>query len=235
MLAQHPSESIRVLIVEDNTDISENIGDYLSQFDHIVDFADNGITAIGLLQEESFDVIVVDVMMPKMDGLTFCTTLRHELRLGTPVIMLTARDTLEDKLKGFHHGADDYLVKPFQLPELHVRIQALYQRRFGKIQPQLQVADLVLDRASKQVFRQGHPLHLNPISFKILAHLMSISPATASRRDLEILIWGDEPPDSDVLRTHLYKLRTVVDKPFDSQLLHTLPRVGYQLIEKPPA
>ena len=119
---------IRALIVEDNRDISANIAAYLEKHSYIIDFAYDGISAMHLALTHPFDVIVLDLLLPGMDGLSFCHKLRAEAKVETPVLMLTARDTLEDKLKGFEAGADDYLVKPFALQELHARLQALCKR-----------------------------------------------------------------------------------------------------------
>jgi DNA-binding response OmpR family regulator len=123
---------VRVLIVEDNRDICANIAAYLEKHSYILDFAYDGISAMHLALTNPFDVIVLDLMLPGMDGLSFCKKLRADANIDKPVLMLTARDTLDDKLKGFEAGADDYLVKPFALQELHARLQALYKRSHGK-------------------------------------------------------------------------------------------------------
>ncbi|HEY1075461.1 MAG TPA: response regulator transcription factor [Fontimonas sp.] len=137
---------IRVLVVEDNRDICENIGDYLAARGHITDFAHDGISAMHLALTEPVDVIVLDLMLPSMDGLTLCRKLRLEAKRDTPVLMLTARDTLPDKLAGFDAGADDYLVKPFALQELHARLVSLYRRSQTKSAQLLRVGDLTLDK-----------------------------------------------------------------------------------------
>ncbi len=132
MVNAHGATPIRVLIVEDNRDICENIAAYLEKHNYVMDFAYDGISAMHLALTNPFDIIVLDVMLPGMDGLSFCQKLRADAEVETPVLMLTARDTLDDKLQGFEAGADDYLVKPFALQELHARLQALYKRRHGK-------------------------------------------------------------------------------------------------------
>ncbi len=222
---------IRVLIVEDNRDICENIGDYLGTLGHIADFAHDGISAMHLALTEPIDVIVLDLMLPGMDGLTFCRKLRLEAKRDTPVLMLTARDTLPDKLAGFDAGADDYLVKPFALQELHARLVSLYRRSRRKATQMLSVGDLTMDKQTLEVRRGTRKLSLNPACLKILERLMEASPAVVMRASLETLLWGDAPPDSDALRSHLYKLRQAIDRPFDRPLLHTVHRIGYRLAE----
>jgi DNA-binding response OmpR family regulator len=149
---------------------------------------------------------------------------------ATPVIMLTARDELPDKIAGFRAGADDYLTKPFALPELEVRIEALIARVAGRGRSRtLEVEDLRLDMATLEVTRAGQPLHLYPACRKLLETLMQASPAAVSRERLEHALWGDDPPDGDMLRSHIYELRRSVDGPFPVKLIHTLPRVGYRL------
>lgn len=225
------AEPIRVLIVEDNRDICENIAAYLEKHSYILDFAYDGISAMHLVLTNPFDVIVLDLMLPGMDGLRFCKKLRTDAEVQTPVLMLTARDTLDDKLKGFEAGADDYLVKPFALQELHARLQALYNRSHRKADKLLIVGDLTMNRSTLQVHRAGRRVDLSPACMKLLQRLMEESPSVVSRDDLETLLWADERPDGDALRSHLYKLRHAIDKQFDNQLIHTVHRIGYRIAE----
>jgi len=222
---------IRALIVEDNRDICENIAAYLEKHGYILDFAYDGISAMHLALTHPFDIIVLDLMLPGMDGLRFCQKLRTEAAIETPVLMLTARDTLDDKLKGFEAGADDYLVKPFALQELHARLQALYKRSHRKADSLLTVGDLTLNRSTLQVHRAGRLVDLSPACLKLLERLMEEAPSVVSRENLETLLWADEPPDGDALRSHLYKLRQAIDKPFDNPLIHTVHRIGYRIAE----
>ena len=222
---------IRALIVEDNRDICENIATYLEKHHFILDFAYDGISAMHLALTSPFDVIVLDLMLPGMDGLSFCQKLRADANIETPVLMLTARDTLEDKLKGFKAGADDYLVKPFALQELHARLQALCNRSRRNTDNLLSVGDLTMNRATLQVHRAGRRVDLNPAGMKILQRLMEVAPSVVARGDLETLLWADEQPDGDALRSHVYKLRQAVDRPFDSPLIHTVHRIGYRIAE----
>ncbi|WP_283711156.1 response regulator transcription factor [Pseudoalteromonas prydzensis] len=222
---------MRALIVEDNHDICENIAAYLEQHSYILDFAYDGISAMHLALTTSFDVIVLDLMLPGMDGLSFCQKLRADAKLETPVLMLTARDTLDDKLKGFAAGADDYLVKPFALQELHARLQALYKRSHGKTDNLLIVGELTLNKSTLQVHRAGRCVELNPTGMKLLQRLMEQAPSVVARDTLETLLWADERPDGDALRSHMYKLRQAIDRPFDSPLIHTVHRIGYRIAE----
>ncbi len=223
---------IRVLIVEDNRDICENIANYLEQHRYIVDFAYDGIRAMHLALTHAFDVMVLDLMLPGMDGLSFCKKLRAEAQLNTPVLMLTARDTLDDKLMGFEAGADDYLVKPFALQELHMRLQALYKRSHSNMNNLLTVGELTLNKSTLQVHRSGKLIELNPTGMKLLQRLMEESPTVVTRDTLETLLWADERPDGDALRSHMYKLRQAIDKPFANSLIHTVHRIGYRVAEE---
>ena len=146
--------------------------------------------------------------------------------------MLTARDTLDDKLTGLSSGADDYLTKPFAIRELEARLHALIRRDRRQVGSEvLQVGDLVLDPASLRATRGGIELQLSPIALRLLTILMRESPRVVSRQEIEREIWGDELPDSDTLRSHLYNLRKVMDKPFERPLLHTVQSAGYRIAD----
>lgn len=222
---------IRALIVEDNRDICGNIATYLEKLGYVLDFAHDGVTAMSLALAHPFDVIVLDLMIPRMDGLTFCQRLRADAEIETPVLMLTARDTLDDRLKGFDSGADDYLVKPFALQELHARIRALYKRSHRNADNLLAVGDLTLNRSTLQVHRAGRRVDINPAGMKLLRRLMEKSPAVVERDELETLLWADERPDVDLLRSHMHKLRQAIDRQFDNPLIHTVHRIGYRIAE----
>jgi DNA-binding response OmpR family regulator len=221
---------VKVLVIEDNRDIAANIADYLEPKGHVLDFAANGQHGLQLAMSERYDVIVLDIMLPGLDGMTLCRRLRAEGRVVTPVLMLTARDQLDDKLEGFHAGADDYLVKPFSVKELEVRLEALVKRSQNQGPSRLlQVADLQYDPDTMTATRAGQALELNPIQRKLLETLLANTHRVVPREELETLIWGDELPDNDVLRTHIYHLRNVVDKPFAEKLIHTVHGAGYRL------
>ena len=166
-----------------------------------------------------------------MDGITLCNKLREEGGKQTPVLMLTARDTLSDKLEGFGAGADDYLIKPFALQELEARIKALTKRAEIVEKSVLHVADLKLDTGSMKVSRAGKPIVLNRACLKILQMLLQAYPNVVPRNEIEDTLWGDMPPGSDSLRSHIYILRRAIDKPFEQALLETVHGVGYRLVD----
>lgn len=218
---------MRILLVEDNRDILANLADYLELKGYTVDCAQDGMTGLHLAATEPFDLAVFDVMMPGMDGFTLCKRLR-EARNNLPVIMLTARDTLDDRLEGFSAGADDYLVKPFELSELAARIEAVLRRTHGASRL-LTVEDLSFDLDSLEVTRAGKHIKMHPIGLKLLEVLMQRSPSVVRREQLETAVWGDDCPDSDSLRSHIHQLRQLIDKPFATPLLHTVHGIGFRL------
>ena len=221
--------TIEALIIEDDKDLAEAISDYMELDGIEFDFAYHGAAGLTLALENSYDIILLDISMPKMDGLTVCQQLRQK-GISTPILMLTARDTLEDKLKGFSAGTDDYLVKPFAMAELKMRIQALVRRTHGTVQ-KLNVADLSIDIDKHEVTRAGHPVSLSPVCWKILVCLMQHSPNVVSKQEIEKNVWGDDLPSADSLKVHLHKLRQQIDKPFPFPLIHTVHGVGIALRE----
>jgi len=220
---------MRILIVEDQPEILQNIADYLELKGYLVDCAYDGLGGLHLALTQPFDLIILDLMLPGMDGITLCQRLRQEARLQTPVIMLTARDSVDDKLAGFQAGADDYLVKPFSLPELHARVEAVLRRGQTGLQNMLEIGDLSYDMNSLTVARQGKTIKLSPIGLKLLEKLMKSSPHVVRRETLEELLWGESLPGSDSLRSHIHTLRQAIDKPFSSPLLHTVHGIGFCL------
>jgi DNA-binding response OmpR family regulator len=221
---------MRILVIEDNPDILLNITNHLQRQGYIVDCAEDGLRGYALAKEGNFDLIVLDLMLPRLDGYDLCARLRKEARINVPVIMVTARDTLDNRLQGFDVGADDYLVKPFSLAELAARIKALLNRAHGlKNTAVLQVGDLELDQTTLTLTRRGDTLRLQPAPLSILTRLMQSSPAVVHRTKLEELLWQDSPPDSDSLRTHIHQIRQAIDKPYDSPLLHTVHGIGYKI------
>ncbi|MEJ2384966.1 MAG: response regulator transcription factor [Xanthomonadales bacterium] len=219
-----------ILLIEDHHDIAEMVCEHLEYGGYEVDYAADGITGLHLAVTGEFDAIILDLMLPGMDGLDICRKYRSEAGGNKPILMLTARDTLEDKVAGLDAGADDYLVKPFEMEELDARLRALLRRAGGDLAPRkLRVAELEFDTGTLEVRRAGRSITLTPIGMKLLETLMKASPRVVSRRELEREVWGDIVPDSDALRSHLYNLRKAVDKPFDSVLLHNVPGMGYRL------
>lgn len=223
---------MRLLVIEDNQNLVANLFDYFEARGHTLDAAPDGMTGLHLATSHHYDVVVLDWMLPRLEGPEVLRRLRNDALSDVPVLMLTARDELPDKIAGFRAGADDYLTKPFALPELEVRLEALMARASGRGRPRvLQVADLRFDLTTLEVSRAGQPLHLYPACRKLLEVLMQASPAAVSRERLEHALWGDDPPDKDMLRSHIYELRRSVDGPYPLKLIHTLPRVGYRLAQ----
>ena len=221
---------MRLLVIEDNRQLLANLFDYFEARGHVLDAAPDGVTGLHLAVTQPYDALVVDWMLPRMDGPELLRRLRGQHHCEVPAIMLTARGELPDKIAGFRAGADYYLAKPFALPELEIRLEALTLRARGR-QPKkrLQVDDLVLDLSTLEARRGGQLLHLYPACRKVLEVLLRASPDAVTRAELEYALWGDEPPAGDLLRSHVYELRRVVDGPFRRKLIHTLPRTGYRL------
>lgn len=218
---------LNALLIEDNLDLANTVIDYLSLEKIDCDHASNGISGLELLKNNQYDVLLLDLNLPRLDGLEVCEKLR---RMGAdiPILMLTARDQLKDKIAGFDAGTDDYLVKPFELEELVVRVQALSKRRSNQAQL-LRCGDLVMNLTEKTVERDNQLLKLSPIAWKLLEALLRSSPSPLTRYQLETAIWGDELPESNNLKVHLFNLRKAVDGPFESALIHTISRHGFAL------
>lgn len=220
---------MRILLVEDNRDLAANVGEFLESRGHVVDYAADGLTGLHLAATHRYDVLVLDIGLPGIDGVALCKRLREDARSNIPVLMLTAKDTERDKLAGFEAGTDDYLVKPFSLAELHARLNALARRAGSRVEV-LQVADLSFDVRTLIARRGGERVELTPAGLKLLERLMRASPGVLSRQDAERAIWGEDPPDSDAaLRGHIHALRQAVDQSFEPKLLHTVHGVGYRL------
>jgi DNA-binding response OmpR family regulator len=223
---------VRILVIEDEKQLAEAVRRGLVAESFSVDVSHDGQDGLWRATEGTYDAIVLDVMLPGIDGLTVCRKVREEARRETPILMLTARDTLEDKITGLDAGADDYLVKPFELRELEARLRSMVRRHRGATARELHtIGDLTLDLATLKVTRAGRALSLTPIGIRLLTVLARASPRVVSRHDLEREVWGDVPPDSDALRSHLYNLRKAIDRPFDRPLLHTVAPAGYRLAD----
>ena len=221
---------LRILLIEDQRDIAANIWDFLEHRGFVMDHAVDGATGLRMALDGAYDVIVLDLGLPKLDGLELCRALRAAER-DTPVLMLTARDTLDDKLAGFAQGADDYLVKPFAMRELEARIRALYRRGHLQHGDILRVADLSLDPLKLVVERAGQKLTLTRAGFVLLDALMRRSPHVVRHADLCHALWGESGGDIATLHTHLSVLRSIIDRPFAVPLLHTVHGFGYCIAE----
>ncbi|MGQ9373093.1 response regulator transcription factor [Acinetobacter tandoii] len=219
-----------ILMVEDHFELAATVCEFLEAHDYVIDHARNLDAAKTLLKSQHYNLLLLDINLPDGSGYELCEWLRHQQNLDIPVLMLTARDTLDDKLKGFASGTDDYLVKPFDFNELVMRIRALIKRALGEVtHHKLQIHDLVLDSATQTVSRAGQAIELPPIQFKLLKILMRNSPKVITKQEIMIELWGDEEPESDALRSHIYNLRKMIDKPFPQKLLHTVSGVGVKI------
>ena len=230
------TKPMKVLVADDDNAILATIADQCELQNIQCDCAHNGKQALELYKRDSYGVIVLDISMPGRDGLWACQQLRG-IGCTTPILFLTARDTLDDRLKGFSAGADDYLVKPFYMQELICRLTALGRRQSKQNIRQLEYGPLLLDLDQQAAWRDDKQLNITDAQFKILRLLLLKAPKVVSREELEEELWRDQAPDSDALRSHLYQLRLALDRPHDNKMLQTLRNRGYQLLAsetKPP-
>lgn len=218
---------LTVLLVEDDLDFADTVVRYLEFEGICCHHASNGLAGYQLAREEQYQVLLLDLSLPRLDGLRLCERLREEGD-DTPVLMLTARGELDDKLAGFTAGTDDYLVKPFALLELVARIHTLARRRSGEIR-KLTCGDLVIDLGNKTVTRKSIPLKVTPTGWRLLEVLLRASPNVVSRQTMEAAVWGDDIPDTNSLKVHISNLRKVIDAPFSVPLLQTVARHGFAI------
>lgn len=224
---------MKILVVEDNSEILSNVIDFLGSRGIDCDSARDGLAGLHLAATNRYDLVVLDLMLPGIDGKALCRRLRADAGVFTPIIMLTARDTLDDKVAGFEAGADDYLVKPFALPELEARIRAVVKRsRNPSGATELRVGDLALNTATLEVSRARQPIKLTPVGLRILECLMLAAPKVVRRNELVDAVWGEQGDEGDSLRAHIHMLRQAIDKPFDRPLLRTVHRIGYRLVDR---
>ncbi len=225
---------MKLLVVEDNHALVANLFAYFEARGHVLDAAPDGVTGLRLAADHHYDAIVLDWALPRMEGVRVLQELRQSVRKGVPVLMLTAKGETADKVEALRLGADDYLVKPFDLAELEARLLAQVRRASGRVtDARLQVCDLVLDLSTAEVTRGARPIALQPATRRLLEVLMRASPALVPRNRLEDALWGDDPPDRDLLRSQMHLLRRAIDAPFSCKLLHTVARVGYRLAAMP--
>ena len=221
---------MRVLIIEDDPAIAANLYDYLEARGHRPDAAADGITGLHLAVSEPFDCILLDLTLPGMDGITLARKLREEAHVDTPVLMLTARDTLQDKLKGFEHGADDYLVKPFALKEVEARLLALHKRHAGRRTSRaLEVGTLTFDPRTLSIRFGGNEVKLPPKCMRLLELMMMEPGRVFDRRELETRVWGDAQETSDSLRSHMHILRRALVAAGGRDPIENVHGIGYRL------
>lgn len=226
-------ESLSILIVEDNAQLAANLYDYLEACGHSLDAAPDGLSGLHLASTKDYDAIVLDWNLPRLDGLTMLRRLRNDAKKKVPVIMLTARDQLADKIDGFESGLDDYLVKPVALPEIEVRLRSLVARLRQSAAPDdvLVVSDLHFNMGTMEIHRGDRRIVLTRTGRRLLELLMRESPQVVSRARLERAAWGDGVPATDLLRSHMYVLRRAIEQPSEHTLLHTVPGAGYRLCD----
>jgi DNA-binding response OmpR family regulator len=220
---------MKILLVEDHQEIAGIIFDFFEIKGFQLDYARDGLQGFELASNNHYDVIILDVMLPHLDGLNLCQKLRAQ-GVDIPVLMLTARDNNNDILDGFEHGADDYLVKPFDLNILAARLNALYKRKSGSTAvKEITFSNLTLDLTRRTLSRSECTFKLNQTLFTIMKTLILRAPEIATRNEIISQVWQDDSPEDDVLRHHIYQLRSLIDKPFKHAYIHTVPKVGYQL------
>lgn len=226
--------ALQILLVEDQSDLAQSVWDYLERRGHVLDHAADGASGLRMAMDGRFDVIVLDLGLPRLDGLELCRQLRSAGH-GVPVLMLTARDTLQDKLRGFAEGADDYLVKPFAMRELEARVLNLRRRQDRGRAARLSYGPLQLDLDSYQLSREGALISLTHTQLRLMEALLRAAPGLVRSADLLEQVWGAEGPGMTALHKHIHALRAAMDRPYAQRLLHTVHGLGYRLDESSPA
>lgn len=222
---------LRLLIVEDQVDLAENLFEFLGEDRYALDFAADGLTALHLLATQSYDVIVLDLMLPGVNGYDICRRIRQDLKCQTPVILMTALSALTDKEKGFDCGADDYLVKPFELRELQLRIEALHRRHSPQRQV-LSAGDIQFDPGRLEVEIRGRKTVLSGTPARLFELLVRAYPSFLSHEALCDAVWGARHGETEgnSLRTHIYTLRKALQAGVGSGLVKTIHGRGYSLV-----
>jgi DNA-binding response OmpR family regulator len=220
---------MRVLFVEDSPRLQQTVGTALRRSGYAVDVSGDGEDALWRAENNDYDVIVLDLMLPKRDGLSVLQQLRQRGKT-THVLLLTARDTVQDRVRGLRSGADDYLVKPFALEELLARVEALCRRAYGSKQNRLALADLEIDTAAKKVWRAGQLVKLKPREYQLLEYLAHRRGQVVTQSDIEAHLYNDEAePMSNVVESILSSLRRKLSEPNPAPLIHTRRGLGYVL------
>ncbi|MYM65866.1 response regulator [Pseudoduganella sp. FT55W] len=221
---------LSILVVEDHPTIARQVVEFLDGLKWQTDHAANGALAIELAMREAYDVVLLDLNLPDIDGLEVCRAIKARAPRNVPVLMLTARDAFEDKARGFSEGADDYLTKPFDLRELALRCEALARRGQPHLDQEMRVGPLTLLLREKRALLDGAPLAVTQAGFKILLAMCSAYPHAVSRSSLMHALWGAEPPDSDALKSHIYALRKQLELLGAAKMIVTIPQLGYRLV-----
>ncbi len=219
-----------LLLVEDDAKIASFVIKGFRAEGFTVDHAADGESGLAMAMDKDYDVLIIDLMLPVMDGLELIRRLRRN-RIQTPIIILSARDRVEDRVRGLQSGSDDYLVKPFAFSELLARVQALIRRASGVAEPKrLQVADLVLDLATRKVTRNGVRIDLQPLEYSLLEYLMRNAGRVVSRAMIMEHVWNyNFDPQTNVVEARICRLRDKIDRDFEKKLIHTVRGAGYRL------
>jgi DNA-binding response OmpR family regulator len=221
--------SLTILVVEDHPTIARQIVAFLDGLKWQTDHAATGALAIELATREAYDVVLLDLNLPDLDGLEVCRAIKARAPRNVPVLMLTARDAFEDKARGFKEGADDYLTKPFDLRELALRCEALARRGQLHVSQEMRIGPLTLLPREKRALHNGAPVPLTQAGFKLLSMLCNAHPHAVSRSALMHELWGTNPPDSDALKSHIYALRKQLELAGAQTAIVTIPQLGYRL------
>lgn len=223
---------MRLLLAEDEPDLAGLVADQLSRRGFVVDAVPDGVEAIERLRAGDYDAVILDIMMPRMDGLSVLSYIRSSGDLSTPVLMLTARDSVEDRVLGLDSGADDYLIKPFSMEELITRVNVIIRRHRISSGETNRIGDLTIDLVRRQVTRGGRVIDLTAKEFAILECLCSADGAVVSRESLRAHCWNSEADrEGNIVDVYVRFLRKKIDDPFEKKLLHTVRGVGYALRE----
>jgi DNA-binding response OmpR family regulator len=220
---------MKILLIEDHAELAAQMGDFLDSLGWSIDFSLTGQQGIRLALSNEYDLIILDLNLPDIDGTKVCKQIKEQNPLNIPILMLTARDSFTDKVKGFDFGADEYLTKPYDLRELALRCKVLSRRQELYQHNKMIIGDLILELNENRVFRCGQEVVLNKTSFSILLMLAKAYPSPVSKSRIIHEIWGDSPPETNALKSHIYNLRTAVDKPFSNHVVRTIVSVGYKL------
>ncbi|MGH1539468.1 MAG: response regulator transcription factor [Arenicella sp.] len=221
---------MRVLIVEDNIALAQNLNDYFNGENYTLDFASDGLTALNLIANNTYDVIALDINLPGVNGFEICHRLRSDMQSNTPVIMMTASGEIESKVEGFQFGADDYIVKPFQLRELQLRIDALYKRSNGIGTSIIKIENLTFNQGTLEVCLDGlYTIELSGMGANIFQVIIHGYPNYIAYGELRHKLWGDRELDVNVLRTHVYSLRKTLKEGLGQELIKTVHGRGYKL------
>jgi DNA-binding response OmpR family regulator len=221
--------ALTILVVEDHPTIARQIVEFLDGLKWHTDHAATGALAIDLATREAYDVVLLDLNLPDLDGLDVCRAIKARAPRNVPVLMLTARDAFEDKARGFKQGADDYLTKPFDLRELALRCEALARRGQLHVSQEMRIGPLTLLPREKRALHNGAPMSLTLVGFKILFMLCNVYPQAVSRSALMHELWGANPPGSDALKSHIYALRKQLELAGAETMIVTIPQLGYRL------